>query len=63
MHSNGTNGNGNGHGDVVLPTTMVKSKFLSNQYDVGVVSVGFSGGQVSITPVVEMGSLRCWSDN
>lgn len=31
-------------------TSMVKSKFLSNPEDIGVVAVGFSGGQVSSLP-------------
>lgn len=34
-------------------TSMVKSKFLSNSEDLGVVAVGFSGGQVrQATPIV-----------
>jgi hypothetical protein len=33
-------------------TSMVKSKFLSNPEDIGVVAVGFSGGQVSTVPLV-----------
>ncbi len=38
-----TNGTYNG----TMNTSMVKSKFLKNQEDLGVVAVGFSGGQVS----------------
>ena len=29
-------------------TSMIKSKFLENEEDLGVVAVGFSGGQVRI---------------
>jgi len=38
--TNGTNGAG-------AFTSMIKSKFLDNQEELGVVAVGFSGGQVS----------------
>lgn len=31
-----------------LNTSMIKSKFLSNPEDLGVVAVGFSGGQVRV---------------
>lgn len=50
------NANGNGHSHSQgqayghysgnLNTSMVKSNFLSNPEDLGVVAVGFSGGQV-----------------
>jgi hypothetical protein len=33
-----------------MNTSMVKSKFLSNPEDIGVVAVGFSGGQVCCIP-------------
>lgn len=33
-----------------LNTSMIKSKFLSNPEDLGVVAVGFSGGQVRCFP-------------
>lgn len=33
-----------------LNTSMIKSKFLSNPEDLGVVAVGFSGGQVRTKP-------------
>ena len=45
MHTNGHHGF---NGIDALPTSMVKSKFLSDQNDLGVVSVGFSGGQVRV---------------
>lgn len=35
-----------GHYYKDMNTSMVKSKFLSNPEDLGVVAVGFSGGQV-----------------
>ena len=31
-------------------TSMVQSKFLQHQHELGVVAVGFSGGQVSSPP-------------
>lgn len=34
-----------------LNTSMIKSKFLSNPEDLGVVAVGFSGGQVGFPPL------------
>lgn len=38
-----------GHYYKDMNTSMVKSKFLSNPDDLGVVAVGFKGGQVSLT--------------
>ena len=40
-------GNGSNSGSGNMNTSMVKSKFLSHPEDLGVVAVGFSGGQVS----------------
>lgn len=39
-----------------LNTSMIQSKFLSNPEDLGVVAVGFSGGQVRIPPVPNLNS-------
>lgn len=39
-----------GHYYKDMHTSMVKSKFLSNPEDLGVVAVGFSGGQVCLSP-------------
>ena len=36
----------NGYHNGTMNTSMVKPKFLHNQEDLGIVAVGFSGGQV-----------------
>lgn len=41
-----TPGHAYGHYYKDMNTSMIKSKFLSNPEDLGVVAVGFSGGQV-----------------
>ena len=42
----GVNGSDTKHAEPRFGTSMIKSKFLTHPQDIGVVAVGFSGGQV-----------------
>jgi hypothetical protein len=35
-----------------LTTSMIEQKFLANGHELGVVAVGFSGGQVSFNTII-----------